>query len=330
MNAPEKVFVAPEETTGLSLAMESERPRDLSTELPSMAAEIRLLTETQSGLENSLVGGFQKIVDTFGVKHVAETLLRHDMPTMIEVIDSLAPTPSDKAALYENMRGASLEETFAEMNDKAGGSQNFDELDQANRFRNAEVADLEAGKPTDSTELLLEGFHQVAQTHPEIIESFKESGDVASLLGHIRAAQVEVHGDFADARAEVFGNASAEQQRAYGEIELAQEEIEAQYAEVIERIEASLASAQNKGNQYAVDSNNIALAHQQYSLEQNRARFNSSRAEADARLREQTSTVDRLKVNQLLTPAPMTNGEGLILEMQDGEAVGRAHDSYAA
>lgn len=330
MNTSEKGFVAPEEKTELSLVLDSERPRDRSAELSSMAVEIRLLTETQSALENSLVVGFQTIVDTFGAQHVAETLSRHDMPTMTAVIGSLAPTADDRAALYKDMRGASLEKTFAEMNDKAGGSQNFDTLDQANRFRNAEVNDLEAGRPTSSTELLLEGFHLVAQEHPEIIESFKDSGDVTSLLGHIRAAQVEVHGDFIDARAEVLGNASAERQHAYGEIESAQDEIEAQYQEVIERIEASLESAQTQGNQYAVDSNTIALAHQQSSLEQNRARFNSSRVEADARLSEQTSSVDQLKVNQLLMPTPMTNAEGLILEIQDGKAVGRVHDSYAA
>jgi len=330
MNTSEKRFVAPEEKAELSLALESEKSRDRSAELPSMAVEIRVLGDTQSGLENSLVVGFQTIVDTFGAQHVAETLSRHDMPTMIAVIDSLAPTADDRAALYEDMRSASLEKTFAEMNDKAGGSQNFEALDQAERFRDVEVRDLEAGRATDSTRQLLDGFHQVAQKHPEIIESFKESGDMASLLGHIRAAHVEVYGNFANARTEVLDNASVEQQRAYGEIELAQEEIEAQYAEVIERIEASLASAQTQGNQYAVDSNNIALTHQQYSLEQNRARFNSSRAEADARLREQTSMVDQLKVNRLLTPTPMTNSEGSILEMQDGEAVGRAHDSYAA
>jgi|GEM_PF-5929081 len=331
MSTREQGFTAPKEQPELSLVQIEEEPsRRNMAELPGLAAELSALDETQSNLEKTLVGGFQTMVDKFGARRVVDTLLRHDVPSMVEVIDTLAPTDDEKRQLFEAMRTTSLETTFAEMNDKAGGSQNFSALDQAELFRDAEVASLERGDPTTSSDYLMSGFSQAVQLNPELVESFVETGDAASLLGHIRGVQVEALGDFADARAEVLHNAEAERDRAHEEIKLAQDEIEAQYAEVIERIEASLASAQTQGNQYAVDSNNIALAHQQYSLEQNRARFNSSRAEADARLREQASMVDQLKVNQLFTPTPMTNSEGLILEMQDGNAVGRAHDSYAA
>ncbi len=308
---------------------EMEQPLDRSGELPELAVELRNLTETQSGLENSLVGGFQAIVDQFGARGVVDALSRHDVASMVEVIDVLAPNSDEKQKLFDMMRAVSLDVTFAELNDKAGGSQNFDALDQAERFRDVEVASLEDGTPTTSTDYFMTGFYHVAIAHPELIEDFVKTNDTVALLGGMRKTQRETYSDFVQIGNEVIKDAATEQQRALGEITAAQDQIEAHYAETVGRLEASLEDARTQGNQYKIDSTGIALMYQQHSLEQNRAQFDAQRAEVNAHLHDKQAQLDQLQVSPPVELHPMTNQEGLVLEMRDGRPAGRAIDSYA-
>ena len=302
---------------------------DRMSELPELAVELRNLGETQSGLEYSLVSGFQAIVDQCGAERVVDALTRHDVASMPDVLNVLAPNKAEKERLFAAMRTVSLEKTFAEMNDKAGGAQNFDELDQAERFRDVEIASLEGGNPTTNSDYFLTGFYHVAMAHPELVGDFVATNDATTFLGNMRKVQGETYGSFTQIGTEATEKAAADKQQIFGEIATAQDQIEVQYAEIMGRLEESLEEVQAGGSQYQIDSIGIALKYQQHSLEENRARFNEQRAAADARADSVKAQLDQLPMSPPMESRLMTNQAGLVLEMRDGKPTGVPINSFA-
>jgi hypothetical protein len=188
-----------EEQGGLAVAEKPETSLEKTLErsdvesLINKAGELRGISEVQYGLELSIIGGgLQTMADRYGADKLLDALLSKNPPamTIAEVATVLAPDKKQRQALFEAIKDESIEALGEKLNETVGGvTVGIDAgTDALARFRHYEMIDIEKGKPTDGSNLLLTG-HLVAllEGHPELAENFRETNDTFELLKGIRA-----------------------------------------------------------------------------------------------------------------------------------------------